>query len=78
MPSLASALSAVNAAIVGVILNLAAFFATPVFFPDGGGISGFAVVLSTLTAAVLLRFSPGLHWLIAAGAVAGLLRWALT
>ena len=41
-----SALSAITAAVVGVVLNLAVWFALGVLFPKGGSADWFAVVLS--------------------------------
>ncbi len=43
---LTTALSAVTAAVVGVILNLAVWFARHVIFPESGGIDWFIVVVS--------------------------------
>lgn len=42
---LKSALAAVTAAVVGVVLNLAVWFGLHVMFPAGGGIDGFALVV---------------------------------
>ena len=53
---LSSALSAITAAIVGVILNLAVWFALRVFFPDGHRIDWFAIVLSVVTFVGLVRW----------------------
>lgn len=78
MPSLGSALGAINAAIVGVILNLAVFFAEHVFFPDNGATSALSVIVVIVTFVVLVRFSIGLHWIVAAGAAAGVARWLLS
>jgi chromate transporter len=43
---LSTALSAVTAAVVGVILNLAVWFARQVMFPPAGGIDWFTVLVS--------------------------------
>lgn len=75
MAALGSALGAISAAIVGVVLNLAAYFALPVVFPEDGGINLFAVVLATPTLGVLVRYPIGSHWLVAGGAGFGLVRW---
>jgi chromate transporter len=53
---LTSALSAVTAAIVGVILNLAVWFALHVFFPSAGAIDWFAIVLCVVAFVVMLRY----------------------
>jgi chromate transporter len=76
VPALGSALGAITAAVVGVVLNLAVFFATAVFLPPNG-VDWPAVGLAAAALAVLLRFAIGLHWMVAAGAVAGLVRYWL-
>jgi chromate transporter len=53
---LTSALSAVTAAIVGVILNLAVWFALHVFFPSAGAIDWFAIVLCVVALVLMLRY----------------------
>jgi chromate transporter len=45
---LTAALSAVTAAVVGVILNLAVWFGLHVFFPRAGEVNWFAIVVSTV------------------------------
>jgi chromate transporter len=54
--SLTSALTAVTAAIVGVVLNLAVWFGLHVFIPTGTGIDWFAIALSAAAFVALLRF----------------------
>jgi chromate transporter len=54
--SLASALSTITAAIVGVILNLAVWFALRVFFPSAGVVDWFAVALCAAAFVALLRY----------------------
>ncbi|MBC8058443.1 MAG: chromate efflux transporter [Rhizobiales bacterium] len=68
-------LTAITAAVVGVILNLALFFAYHVLWPQGfGGPFSFASALITVAAAVaLFRFKVGVIPMLAACAVAGLL-----
>ena len=56
---LTSALSAITAAVVGVILNLAVWFALGVLFPPAGGTDWFAVLVSVGTFAGLWRFKWG-------------------
>ena len=51
-----NALSAVTAAIVGVILNLAVWFALRVFFPAAGVIDWFAIVLCAAAFIAMLRY----------------------
>jgi chromate transporter len=67
-------LAAITAAVVGVIVNLALFFAYHVLWPQGfGGRFDVASALIALAAAVaLLRFKRGVVEVIAAAAVAGL------
>lgn len=68
-------LSAITAAIVGVILNLALFFAYHVLWPQGFGsrFDWFSAVLIVAATVALFRFKVGVLPLLAAGAVAGLL-----
>ena len=49
-------LSAITAAVVGVVLNLAVWFALGVLFPQGGATDWFAVVVSIAVFVGLLRF----------------------
>ena len=51
-------LSAITAAVVGVILNLALFFSYHVFWPSGlsGSIDWFSIALTTLAAVAVFRF----------------------
>ena len=53
---LATALSAITAAIVGVVLNLAVWFAMHVFFPQPGVIDWFAFAISTVALLGMLRW----------------------
>jgi chromate transporter len=53
---LTNALSAVTAAIVGVILNLAVWFALRVFFPGAGVVDWFAIVLCAAACIAMLRY----------------------
>jgi chromate transporter len=75
-----AALSAISAAVVGVVVNLATFFAWHVFWPTGAAagilasVDGFAVMLFALAAAALFRFRIGVVPVIAACAAAGLAR----
>ena len=58
---LTAPLTAITAAVVGVILNLALFFAYHVFYPNGltGSIDVFAIGLSTIALVSILRFKVG-------------------
>jgi len=72
-----AALSAVTAAVVGVIASLGLFLAREVFAPAAlrGRVDWIAVVVAALAALALVRLRVEAHWAIAAGALIGLLRW---
>jgi chromate transporter len=53
---LSTALSAVTAAVVGVILNLAVWFARQVMFPATGGVDWFIVLVSAVTFAGIWKW----------------------
>jgi chromate transporter len=72
-PGFTAPLSAITAAVVGVILNLALFFAWHVLWPQGFG-GHFSAASALITAAALValfRFKVGVIPLLAACAVAG-------
>jgi len=92
-PRLADALSAVTAAVVGVILNLSIWFALHVFFarvtrveagpltlwrPDPASLDPAAPALAVLAAVLLFGLRIGLVPVLAAAAAAGLALGALT
>jgi chromate transporter len=66
-------LTAITAAVVGVILNLALYFAYHVFFPGGweGPVDWLAMVLCAAAAVALLRTQMNVVWVIAACALVG-------
>jgi chromate transporter len=69
----------VTAAVVGVIANLAVFFASRVLFPDGVSVAGldvFALVVAVLSFGVLQRFKVPIYLMVPAGAVVGMV-WTL-
>jgi chromate transporter len=68
-------LSAITAAVVGVILNLAVFFAYHVFWPQGSGghFDGIAALIGTGALLALFRYKAGVIPVIAACGAAGLL-----
>jgi chromate transporter len=70
-PALGSALGAVTAAVVGVILNLAVFLAEGVVLPEGHP-DFFAIVLALAAFVVMQRYKLDIHWLVGGGAAAGL------
>ncbi len=67
-------LTGITAAVVGVILNLAVFFAYHVFFPQGfdGKIEWFAVILTVISFIALFKFNLNIMLLILGGAMFGL------
>jgi chromate transporter len=92
-PKLTGALSAVTAAVVGVILNLTLWFALHVFFakvepvwhgplrlwqPDAATLDAKAVVLSCLAAVLLLRLKLGMAATLAISASVALAWFALS
>jgi chromate transporter len=76
--ALAAPLTGITAAVVGVIVSLAAFFAQHVFWPDGlvdlGAIDYFALVLCVAALAALVRWKRGVIPVLMACGAAGLLR----
>ena len=73
-PRLQAALGGVTAAVVGVVLNLGLFFAGKVLWRPGEGVDWFALVLAGAALVGLTRFKLPLHYLIPAGALAGIIR----
>jgi chromate transporter len=73
--TLTAPLTAITAAVVGVILNLALFFAWHVLWPQGfaGQLDWAAGVLAVAAAVALFRFKRNVIQVIAASAVLGLL-----
>jgi chromate transporter len=63
----------VTAAVVGVIMNLAVFFALKVLFPPGRSIDLFALVVAIGSFGLLYRFKLPIHVVVPIGAVVGLL-----
>jgi chromate transporter len=76
---LRAALTGVTAAVVGVIANLAVFFATRVLFPDGASLEGldaFALVVAVVSFVVLQRFKVPIYLMVPGGALLGMV-WTL-
>ncbi len=67
-------LTAITAAVVGVILNLAVFFAYHVLWPNGfdANFEWFAAIIGVLAFVALFRFKAGIVTVIAASAAIGL------
>ncbi len=72
---LTCALSAVTAAVVGVVLNLAVWFGWQVIFPATGRIEWFALSLAAAAFLALQRFKVGLISVVLACGTLGLLRY---
>jgi chromate transporter len=69
----------VTAAVVGVVANLAVYFATHVLFPDGmrlAGLDVFALVVAVVSFVVLQRFKVPIYLMVPVGAVVGMV-WTL-
>ncbi len=68
-------LTAITAAVVGVIVNLAVFFAVHVLWPQGmaGPFDAVAAVIGIMAGVALMRFKVGVMTVVAACAAAGLL-----
>jgi chromate transporter len=69
----------VTAAVVGVIANLAVFFAAQVLFPEGVSLAGldlFALVVAMVSFVVLQRFKVPIYIMVPVGAVVGMV-WTL-
>ena len=67
-------LTAITAAVVGVILNLALFFAYHVWWPQGfsGRFDAVSALITVVAAVALFRFKVGVMTLLAACALVGL------
>ena len=74
---LSSTLSAVTAAVVGVILNLAVWFAVHVITPTAGTIDWFAVVVSVVAFVGLTRWKWNVIPVVLGSGALGLLWWSL-
>jgi len=69
---LTSALTAITAAIVGVVLNLAVWFALHVFFPASGTVDWFAILLCAAAFVAMLRYKIDIIPVIIGSAIVGL------
>ncbi|MFZ3047887.1 MAG: chromate efflux transporter [Desulfatirhabdiaceae bacterium] len=72
---LQAALTGVTAAVVGVVLNLAVWFAVKVILPDNG-IDLFALISTVVTLLLLQKFHFPIQYLVPIGAVSGVI-WKL-
>jgi hypothetical protein len=55
------------------VLNLAVWFGHKVILPNGT-VDLFALVAAIVSLALLLKFHLPIHWLVPAGAIAGIIR----
>jgi chromate transporter len=76
--TISMALSAITAAVVGVILNLAIWFALHVFQPSTGVIDWFAIILAAAAVAALMRLKIEIFMVVIFGGIAGLIYRAIT
>ena len=72
-PKLTAALSAVTAAVVGVILNLAVWFGLHALFPTGRALDWFAFALSVVAFVGMLKWKWHVIPVVAGSGIAGLL-----
>lgn len=72
-PALASALTAITAAVVGVILNLAIWFAWHALMPEDGKFDGFVAIMAVLAWVAMERFKVGVIPTLAICAALGVL-----
>jgi chromate transporter len=73
-PRLSASLTAITAAVVGVILNLGVKFATDALWPVGGEFDAFVATLAAVAFIAMQRFKIGLMTVIGVCAVLGLTR----
>lgn len=73
-PRLSAALTAITAAVVGVILNLGVKFTTHALWPASGGLDAFIAVLAIAAFIAMQRFKAGLMPVIGACALLGLVK----
>lgn len=73
-------LTAITAAVVGVIANLGLFFAYHVFFPHGlgGSISWISIIIILLASLALFKYQKGILPVLAGSALAGLLSYLVS
>jgi chromate transporter len=77
--SFTAPLTAITAAVVGVIVNLGLFFAYHVFFPHGigGSISWLSVLICMLASLALFQFQKGVMTVLSCCALTGLLAYLI-
>ncbi|HEY2614275.1 MAG TPA: chromate efflux transporter [Chthoniobacterales bacterium] len=70
---LSSALAAITAAVVGVVLNLAVWFGLRIFFPASGGVDWLALGLSAAALVAMLRYKIDIIPVVLASGLLGLI-----
>lgn len=73
LPRVNAALTAITAAVVGVMLNLSVKFATQALWPSDNGLDGFVVAVALLAFIAIDRFKVNVVPVIASSALLGLL-----
>jgi chromate transporter len=68
---LGTALSAITASVVGVVLNLAVFFTYHTLLPDTGGFDWYALAAAVIAFTGMLRYKWGMIPVIVGSAAAG-------
>ena len=68
---LSSALAAITAAVVGVVMNLGVNFTQHTLFPDTGGFEWYALIAALIAFVGLVRFKWGMIQVIVGSAIAG-------
>lgn len=76
LPRISAALTAITAAVVGVILNLGVRFTQHAIWPEGAATDWLIILLAVASFVALRRFKIGVVPIIAACALCGLLAWA--
>jgi chromate transporter len=74
---LTTALSAITAAVVGVILNLAVWFGIQVLFPQAGPVDWFAVVVCVVAFIGFIRWKWEVAWVVIGSGLVGLIYWLI-
>ena len=72
---LTAGLSAITAAVVGVILNLAVWFGLHVLVPTGQPVNGFGIGVCVLSLVAMVRFKVDIIPVVVAAGVLGCVRW---
>jgi chromate transporter len=75
---LTAALSAITAAVVGVVLNLAVWFGLHVLFPSGAPVNAWGIVVALVAFAGMQRWKWGVIPVVAGSALLGLAHYGAT